>query len=70
MKTYEEADLLLYTLLTCALDAGEWSASCPDRFTLGENVAGIQWIGRWVSPSAGVDAVVKKNNPFIAPPGY
>jgi hypothetical protein len=70
MKTYEEVDLLLYTFLTCALGAGEWSASWHDRFILGENVAGIHWIGGWLGPSAGVDAVVKRKNPFIAPPGY
>jgi hypothetical protein len=39
------------TFLISALDGGEWSASHPDRFTLGE------WIGGWVNPRTGLDAV-------------
>jgi hypothetical protein len=34
--------------LTLALDIGEWSASCPGRFSLGETALGTPWIGGWV----------------------
>jgi hypothetical protein len=33
---------------------GEWSASSPGRFTLRERAPGIQWIGGWVGPRAGL----------------
>jgi hypothetical protein len=38
--------------LTLALDGGECSASCPGRFTLGTH-----WMGSWVGPRTGLDAV-------------
>jgi hypothetical protein len=38
--------------LTSALDRGKWSASYPGRFT-----TGIHWIGGWMGPRAGLDAV-------------
>jgi hypothetical protein len=47
-------------LLTSALDGGEWSASCPARFTPEDGAAGTHWIGGWVGPSAGLDAVEKR----------
>jgi hypothetical protein len=34
--------------------------SLPGRFTLRERAPGIHWIGGWVSPRAGLDAVVKR----------
>jgi hypothetical protein len=37
----------------------EWSASRPGRFTLS-----IHWKEGWVDPKVGLDAVVKKKNPF------
>jgi hypothetical protein len=36
--------------LTSALDAGEWSASCPGCFTPSERAPGTHWIGGWVGP--------------------
>jgi hypothetical protein len=33
MKTYEGVEAWLHTLLSSALDEGEWSLSRPDRFT-------------------------------------
>jgi hypothetical protein len=42
--------------LTSVLDGGEWSASCPGRFTLWERAFGIHWIGGWVGPRAFLDA--------------
>jgi hypothetical protein len=46
--------------LTSALGRGEWSASRPGRFTLGEIALGTHWIGGWVGPRAGLDAVEKR----------
>jgi len=43
-----------------ALDGGEWSASCPGRFTPTERASCTHWIGDWVGPRAGLDAVVKR----------
>jgi hypothetical protein len=51
--------------LTSALDGGEWSASRPGHFTLMERAPGTHWIGGWVGPNAGLDAVVK-NFPALA----
>jgi hypothetical protein len=48
--------------LTSALDGGEWSSSHPGRFTPGERDPGIRWIGGWVDPRAGLNAVVKRRN--------
>jgi hypothetical protein len=49
--------------LTLALDGGEWSASCLCSFTPRERVSGAHWIGGWVGPRAGLDAVVKRKIP-------
>jgi hypothetical protein len=43
------------TLLTSALDGGEWSAS-----PLGKEPLVTQSIGGWVGPRAGLDAVEKR----------
>jgi hypothetical protein len=47
-------------LLTSAVDGGEWSASRPCRFTPGEGAHGTHWIGGWVGPRTGLDAVEKR----------
>jgi hypothetical protein len=44
-------------ILTSALEGGEWSASCPCRFTIGETAAGTHWTGGSVGPKADLDAV-------------
>jgi hypothetical protein len=44
--------------LTSVLDGDEWLASCPGRFTRRERAAGTHWIGGWVGPRAGLEAVV------------
>jgi hypothetical protein len=49
--------------LTPTLDGGEWSASRPGRFTPRERAPGTHWIGGWVGPRAGLDAVVKRKIP-------
>jgi hypothetical protein len=46
--------------LTSALGGGDWSASHPGRFTLSERAPGTHWIGGWVGPRVGLDAVVKR----------
>jgi hypothetical protein len=43
-----------------ALDGGEWSASRPGPFTPGERALGTHWIGGWVGPRAGLDAVERR----------
>jgi len=43
-----------------ALGGGEWSASCPGRFTPGERVPSTHWIGHWVGHRAGLDSVTKR----------
>jgi hypothetical protein len=46
--------------LTSALGGGEWSVSRPVRFTPKQSAPGTQWIGAWVGPRAGLEAVVKR----------
>jgi hypothetical protein len=43
---------------------GDWSASLPGRFTPTEKASGTHWIGGWVGPRAGLDAVEKSLLPF------
>jgi hypothetical protein len=57
MKTYLESGVL-----TSALDGGEWSAWCPDRFTPGERAPSTLWIGGWMGPRVGLDAVARRKN--------
>jgi len=42
---------------------GEWSASCPGHFTLGEIAPGTYCIGGWLGPTAGLDVVEKRRIP-------
>jgi hypothetical protein len=62
--------------LTSAIGGGEWSASCPGRFTPRERAPGNHWIGGWAVPRAGLNAVVEikipsrcrdSNSPIIQP---
>jgi hypothetical protein len=55
MKAYGEEGVYIHIFLTSALAGGEWSASCPGRFT-----PGTHWIGGWVGPRAGLDDVEKR----------
>jgi hypothetical protein len=43
--------------VTLALDGDEWSASCSGCFTPGERAPVTHWLGGWVGPTAGLDAV-------------
>jgi hypothetical protein len=62
MKTYGG---VAPPFLALALDRGEWSDSRPGRFILGENVAGAHWIGGWMDPGFGLDAVEERKIPFF-----
>jgi len=59
-------EIQLRTLLTSALDGGEFSAAHPVRFTSREKEPRTHWIGSCVGPRAGLDAVVKRKK-FPAP---
>jgi hypothetical protein len=61
MKAYEEVDVYIHVFLTSALVGGEWSASCTCHFTPGKRTLSAHWIGGWVGPRAGLDAVEKRN---------
>jgi hypothetical protein len=59
MKTYGVVDVQIHIFLISALAGGEWSASCPGRFTPGETAPGTHWIGGWVDPRAGLNDMEK-----------
>jgi len=46
--------------LNSALDGSEWSASRLCRFTPRERAPVTHWVGGYVDPRAGLDAVVKR----------
>jgi len=52
-----------HLFLTSELDGGEWSASRPGLFIPIEGAPGTHFIGDWVGPRAGLDAVVKRKIP-------
>jgi hypothetical protein len=54
-------------ILNLARSGGEWLASHYGHFIPEERAHSIRWIGGWVSPGAGVDAVVKRKS--LALPG-
>jgi hypothetical protein len=43
-------EVQLYAFLTSALDGGEWSASCPGRFTPRERAPSTHLIRGWEEP--------------------
>jgi hypothetical protein len=63
MKAFWGEEVQLHAFLTSALDGVEWSASRPGRFTPKERTPATHWIGGWVGPRAGLDAVVKRKIP-------
>jgi hypothetical protein len=70
MKTYVGVEVHLHAFLTSPPDAGEWSASQAGRFTPRERAPGTHWIGGWVGPRAGLDAVAKTESiTSLTPPG-
>jgi hypothetical protein len=60
MKTYWEVEVQRHAFLTSTLEGGEWTASHPGRLTPGERASGTPWVGGWVGPRAGLDAVEKR----------
>jgi hypothetical protein len=54
MKTYGGVNVYTHLFLTLALVGGEWSASCPGRFT-----PCTHWIGGSMNPKAGLDDMEK-----------
>jgi hypothetical protein len=59
MKVYGIVDVQIHVFFTSALVGGEWTASRPSRFTLEERAPSTHWLGSWVGPRAGLDAVEK-----------
>jgi len=53
--------------LTSVLDGDEWSASRSGRFTHEERYPDFQWLGGWVVPRAGLDAVMKRKKSLPCP---
>jgi hypothetical protein len=45
------------------------AASRPEGFTPRERALGTHWIGGWVGPRAGLDAVVKRKKSLHSPAG-
>jgi hypothetical protein len=60
MKAYGGVDVWTHVLLTSALVGGEWSASRPGRFTLGERAPGTHCLGGWMGHRVSLDDVEKR----------
>jgi hypothetical protein len=52
-----------YSLLTSALDGGEWSESRPDCVCPWEKTSGTHCTGGWVGPRAGLHTEVSEKIP-------
>jgi hypothetical protein len=60
VKTCGGSGGITLPFLTSALDDGEWSASRLGHFTPRERAPSTDWIGGWVSPREGLDALEKR----------
>jgi hypothetical protein len=60
MKAYLGVEVYLHAFLISALDGNNRSASRTGRFIPRERAPVTHWIGGWVGPRAGLDAVVKR----------
>jgi hypothetical protein len=60
-------DVQIHIVLTSEQVGGEWLASRPFRFTLGERAPGTHWIGSWVDLRASLDDL--KKTKFLTLPG-
>jgi hypothetical protein len=59
-----------YKYSSIILDRGtkwKWSATRLGRFAAGEKAPSTHWIGGWVGPRAGLNALVNYRNMFIQP---
>jgi hypothetical protein len=63
IKAYWGSGCIVPRILILELDGSEWSVSRPCHFAPRERATGTQWIGVWVGPRAGLDAVVKRKIP-------
>jgi hypothetical protein len=61
MKTYGGSEGIALPFLTSIPIGGDRSASRPCCFTPGDRAPGSHWIGGWVGPGAGMDAMENKN---------
>jgi hypothetical protein len=63
MKTWGSAGSggIASSFLTSALDGDEWGFTPRLLYAWGKN-PGIHWIGGWVGPRAGLDAVENSKN--------
>jgi hypothetical protein len=62
-----ESGIIAPSFMASSLDGGEWSASRFDCFTSGERAPGIHWVGGWVGPSSGLDAVDEGKISYLLP---
>jgi hypothetical protein len=60
VKTYGGVDVNIHVFMPSALGRGEWSVSRRGRFTPRERTPGTHWIGGWVCPRAGLNAVKRR----------
>jgi hypothetical protein len=66
MKACGGVGVYIHIFLTLVLTGGEWLASPPCLFNLGERAPVTLWIGGWMGPRAGLDDVEKRKF-FILP---
>jgi hypothetical protein len=62
MKKYSGMEVQLHAFLTSALDGSDWLQ--PGRFPLRERASVTHWIGGWVAPRTGLDALAKGKIPY------
>jgi hypothetical protein len=62
MKTYGEAEVSLHVPSVSVTYEGELTASRFSPFTPRQRCRGTHWIGDWVGPSVGLDAVEKSKS--------
>jgi hypothetical protein len=56
-------------ILNLGIDGGGWSHHASITLPLGGGTSSIHWIGGWVGPRAGLDAVAELRKIFSAPFG-
>jgi len=67
MNTYGGVEVQLHAFLNSVQDGSDWSVSRPGRFLPGERAFRTHWVGGWVDPKTGLEAVTKKK--ISAPAG-
>jgi hypothetical protein len=53
-------EVQIRVFLTSVLDGSEWSASRPGRVILVQRAPGTNYIGGWVGPRSGLNAMEKR----------